>query len=84
MIDEALWGLHASRVDGQLVIDRADKFATISREMWAMAVRGEACPGVLAGEGILVIRASNGTYRYDLTGERNERGDWYMRRVSIT
>ena len=76
--------VHASRVDGQLVIDKADKLAMISHKMWDLLVHGSHADEVSAGEGILVIRASNGTYRYDLTGERTEFGDWHMRLVSVT
>ena len=83
MINDYVEGyFHASRVDGQLIVDEADDFVTIPHQLWSMMVAGDACPEVLAGEGILVIRALNGTYRYDLTGERNELGAWLMRRVT--
>jgi hypothetical protein len=40
--------------------------SAISEELWQQALCGECDPGVLAGEGLLVIQASNGTVRYRL------------------
>jgi len=74
--------LSASWREGNLFVDNADPFVMISNELWQQILDGECAVGVLGGEGILVIHASNGVFRYDLTGERNASGSWAMRRVS--
>ena len=38
----------------------------ISSDLWGRCVAGDCHPGVLAGEGLFVIRATNGTVRYRL------------------
>lgn len=53
---------------GQVRVDRADDLILISPELYDDALAG-GLTGVEAGEGLFVITASNGTWRYRLTGE---------------
>jgi hypothetical protein len=55
----------------QVRVDRADDLVLIAPELYDDAVAG-GLTGVEAGEGMFVITASNGTWRYRLTGERDQ------------
>jgi len=60
---------------GKLVVLCADPEIEISRHLYEMAVSGDL-PGCEAGEGMFVVTATNGTWRYRL-GEYNTPCDWW-------
>lgn len=52
----------------QVRVDRADDLILIAHELYDDAVHGRLTAAE-AGEGLFVLNASNGTWRYRLTGE---------------
>jgi hypothetical protein len=50
----------------RLYVDRADPLVYVTDDLFRQVERGEGLPHAEAGEGILVIRGSNGTVRYRL------------------
>jgi hypothetical protein len=75
--------LQTNRDTGRLHVLRADADALIADSVYRMCETAVGThPDVQAGEGLLVINADNGTYRYRLTGRSNVSPDmWTAQRL---
>lgn len=67
--------------DGALTVLSAPPHALVDDDFYQAVIAGRCHPDVSAGEGVFIIRATNGTFRYALDALADDERTWHANRI---